>query len=120
MPTPHRDDYALIRYLLRTARELEGADYIAPYKALLSRLIREGKYYDAGDSAEQFMEQAEVAHLLCEEIGLGLISISAVLLEPPYRRGELTQQDVRELCPNGTLDLIERLVGRQIKERSLS
>lgn len=110
MPTPHRDDYALIRYLLRTARELEGADYIAPYKALLSRLIREGKYYDAGDSAEQFMEQAEVAQLLCEEIGLGLISISAVLLEPPYRRGELTQQDVRELCPNGTLDLIERLV----------
>ena len=111
MPTHHRDDHELMRYLLRTAEELGVASYVAPYRELLERLIREGQYgASAGeDDRETFMEQAEMAQLLCEEIGLGVVSISAVLMEPPYIRGAITAQEVEELCPPGTLPLVERL-----------
>lgn len=105
MPTHHRDDQELMRYLLRTADQLGVASYVVPYRELLERLIREGQYgANAGeDDRETFMEQAEMAQLLCDEIGLGVVSISAVLLEPPYIRGSVTAQEVEELCPPGTL-----------------
>ena len=82
MPTHHRDDQELMRYLLRTADQLGVASYVAPYRELLERLIREGQYGANAreDDRETFMEQAEMAQLLCEEIGLGVVSISAVLL----------------------------------------
>lgn len=111
MPTHHRDDQELMRYLLRTADQLGVTSYVAPYRELLERLIREGQYgaNEEEDDRETFMEQAEMAQLLCDEIGLGVVSISAVLLEPPYIRGAVTAQEVEALCPPGTLPLIERL-----------
>lgn len=110
MPTHHRDDHQLICYLLRTAYQLGGERYVAPCRELLGRLIREGWYGDdKAGGREAFMEQAEVAQLLCEEVGLGLISISAVLLEPPYRQGVISSEEVEALCPDGTLTLLERL-----------
>ena len=76
MPTHHRDDQELMRYLLRTADQLGVASYVAPYRELLERLIREGQYgiTEEEDGLETFMEQAEMAQLLCDEIGLGVVS----------------------------------------------
>ena len=81
MPTHHRDDQELMRYLLRTADQLGGASYVAPYRELLERLIREGQYgtTEEEDGRETFMEQAEMAQLLHKGFPTVLLFASSIL-----------------------------------------
>lgn len=100
----------IYKKLLQTFSHSSERELLSKYKKMSEQFAQKGCYLEQRYSYDSALFSLQTAEIMVCELNLGIVSLSALFFFYPIYQKIITLDDVKREAPEGTVDLLERLM----------